>query len=59
MSGYTDKSKTDLVALENFSEPREVEELSVLPNKNELGKVFNKNMKMVEEALRLLMYRMI
>ncbi|KAK1571432.1 hypothetical protein Q3G72_016921 [Acer saccharum] len=53
-SSYADKSGVALVALvaqEKFSEPREVEELVILPMKKELGLAFRGNQKNVVEAL--------
>ncbi|KAK0592778.1 hypothetical protein LWI29_025191 [Acer saccharum] len=50
-SSYGDKSGVALVAQEKFSEPREVEELVILPMKKELGLGFRGNQKNVVEAL--------
>ncbi|KAK1570438.1 hypothetical protein Q3G72_001859 [Acer saccharum] len=54
LKAHTDKSGVALVALvaqEKFSEPREVEELVILPMKKELGLAFRGNQKNVVEAL--------
>ncbi|XP_074559191.1 glycine--tRNA ligase, mitochondrial 1-like [Curcuma longa] len=46
-----EKSGVPLVAHENFSKPREIEKLVIVPSKKELGLSFKGNQKMVVEAL--------
>ena len=41
----------ELNAYEKFPEPREVEVLSIIPNKKELGRLFKKDAKAVADAL--------
>ncbi|KAJ7522847.1 hypothetical protein O6H91_18G029100 [Diphasiastrum complanatum] len=54
LKAHTDMSKTDLVAHETFSEPKDVAQLLVVPNKKELGMFFKKSAKMVQEALEVM-----
>lgn len=44
-------SKVELTAFEAFPEPRMVEELSIAPNKKELGKLFKREAGAVAAAL--------
>ena len=44
-------SKVELTAFETFPEPRMVEELSIVPNKKELGKLFKKEAKAIGDTL--------
>lgn len=44
-------SKVELSAYERFAEPKEVDVLSILPNKKELGKLFKKDAKAIADAL--------
>lgn len=51
LKAHTEKSKVDLVAQERFAEPREVEQISIVISKREIGMSFKGNAKRVEEAL--------
>lgn len=54
MQAHTAASKTELTAHEKFAEPRNVEVLSITPNRKELGKLFKKEAKAVGDALEAL-----
>jgi len=54
LTAHAAKSKVDLTAFEKFSEPREVTELHVEPNKQLLGKELKKEAKAVTDALAAL-----
>eukprot|EP00271_Cylindrocystis_brebissonii_P010383 TRINITY_DN26558_c0_g1_i1.p1 TRINITY_DN26558_c0_g1~~TRINITY_DN26558_c0_g1_i1.p1 ORF type:complete len:717 (+),score=144.98 TRINITY_DN26558_c0_g1_i1:155-2305(+) len=54
LKAHSEKSKVELVAYEKFPEPREVEVLSIAPNKKELGKAFKKDQKIIAESLEAL-----
>ena len=47
-------SKVELSAYERFAEPQEVDVLTILPNKKELGKLFKKDAKAISDALEAL-----
>ncbi|KAI9157712.1 hypothetical protein LWI28_026762 [Acer negundo] len=51
LKAHTDKSGAALVAQEKFLEPKELEELVIVPMKKELGLAFRGNQKNVVEAL--------
>ncbi|GAB4820588.1 hypothetical protein N2152v2_007634 [Parachlorella kessleri] len=51
LRAHTLMSKVELTAFETFSEPRMVEELSIVPNKKELGKLFKREAKAIGDAL--------
>eukprot|EP00898_Chlorokybus_atmophyticus_P006191 jgi/Chlat1/6573/Chrsp45S05938 len=51
LKAHTDMSGTALVAFEKYSTPKEVEVLSILPDKKELGKIFKKDAKVLAESL--------
>ena len=44
-------SKVELSAYEKFAEPREVEVLTITPNKRELGKLFKREAGAIASAL--------
>eukprot|EP00775_Hariotina_reticulata_P009703 gene9703-9862_t len=54
LRAHTGASKTELTAYERFSEPREVEVLSVVANKKEIGQAYKKDAKAIVEALEAL-----
>ena len=54
LTAHSAKSKVDLTAFEKFDAPRQVEELSVEPNKQLIGKEFKKAAKAVTDALAAL-----
>ncbi|GBG77644.1 hypothetical protein CBR_g24092 [Chara braunii] len=54
LTSHADASKKDLSVYEPFDTPREVEVLSVVPNKKEIGKAFKKEGKLVESYLESL-----
>ncbi|GJP39286.1 hypothetical protein CLOM_g23674 [Closterium sp. NIES-68] len=51
LKAHTDKSKVELVAYEKFPEPREVEVMSIVPSKKEIGKAFKRDAKIIAESL--------
>ena len=44
-------SKVEMSAYERFAEPQEVDVLSIVPNKKELGRLFKKDAKAIADAL--------
>ncbi|CAK9232181.1 unnamed protein product [Sphagnum troendelagicum] len=51
LKAHTSKSGVELVAHEVFDKPKDVEQLTILPNKKILGKVFRKDQKILSESL--------
>lgn len=51
LKAHTAMSKVDLTAHETFAEPREVDVLSVVPNKKALGQAFKGDAKVIAAAL--------
>ena len=54
LNAHTTRSKVELSAYERFVEPQEVDVLTILPNKKELGKLFKKDAKAISDALEAL-----
>ncbi|MCO5567246.1 hypothetical protein L7F22_020935 [Adiantum nelumboides] len=52
LKAHTEKSKVDLVAREKFTEPREVENLVIMPIKKETGRFFKEDARKVEDSLK-------
>ncbi|KAH8957773.1 hypothetical protein BDL97_07G108400 [Sphagnum fallax] len=52
LKAHTSKSGVELVAHEVFDNPKDVEQLTILPNKKILGKVFRKDQKILSESLQ-------
>ncbi|CAI5962344.1 unnamed protein product [Closterium sp. NIES-64] len=51
LKAHTEKSKVELVAYEKFPEPREVEVMSIVPSKKDIGKAFKRDAKLIAESL--------
>ncbi|CAI5494580.1 unnamed protein product [Closterium sp. Naga37s-1] len=51
LKAHTEKSKVELVAYEKFPEPREVEVMSIVPSKKDIGKAFKRDAKLIAELL--------
>ncbi|KAL4457919.1 hypothetical protein ABPG75_012784 [Micractinium tetrahymenae] len=51
LNAHSSMSKVELSAYERFAEPKEVDVLSIVPNKKELGKLFKKDAKAIADAL--------
>ncbi|EFN58464.1 hypothetical protein CHLNCDRAFT_34068 [Chlorella variabilis] len=51
LNAHAAMSKVEMSAYERFAEPQEVDVLSIVPNKKELGRLFKKDAKAIADAL--------